>query len=250
MILLYRWRADGKQHVPRKGPLLVIANHQSFLDSTCVGCGLVPWVAAHVARSGLYKNRFFGWLIGNLNTIPIRSEDGDGDTSAMKEILRRLEGGHCVIIFPEGSRSTDGRMAPFKPGTALIIKRARCPVMPAAIEGAFDTWPRARKRPFLFGRRLAVKYAPPISAEELLRIGPRESLRVLERQIDAMRLEIRADLRRRTRGRFPPAGPGDGPSFPDPAAMPGAETPGSTTGQASPGQPPPVSSAAEPSHGS
>lgn len=221
MIVFYRWRAQGREHIPRKGPLLVVANHQSYLDSCGVGCALTPWVVAHVARSGLYRSRFFGWLIGNLNTIPIRSEDGEGDTAAMKEILRRLAAGHCVIIFPEGSRSIDGRMSPFKPGTALIVKRAACPVIPAAIEGAFDAWPRARKRPRLLGARLAVKFAPPISAEELVRIGPRESLRIIERRIDAMRLELRAELRRRSGGRFPPPGPADEPSF-EPLAEPSA----------------------------
>ena len=221
MILFYRWRADGKSVAPRKGPLLVVANHQSFLDSTCVGCGLTPWVCVHVARSGLYTNRFFAWLIGNLNTIPIKSESGEGDTAAMKEILRRLGQGNCVIIFPEGSRSPDGRMQAFKPGVALILKRANCTVLPAAVEGAFDAWPRARKRPYLFGRRIAVKYGTPVASEELLRDGPRNAMRRLEREIDAMRLELRAELRRRTRGRFPPAGPGDGASFeptPEPPA--------------------------------
>lgn len=220
MILFYRWRAYDKSVAPRKGPLLVVANHQSYLDSTCVGCGLTPWVCVHVARSGLYTNRFFGWLIGNLNTIPIKSESGEGDTAAMKEILRRLGQGNCVIIFPEGSRSPDGRMRAFKPGVALILKRANCTVLPAAIEGAFDAWPRARKRPFLFGQRLAVKYGAPVASEELLRDGPRRAMRRLEREIDAMRLELRAELRRRTRGRFPPAGPGDGSSFEPPGDEP------------------------------
>jgi 1-acyl-sn-glycerol-3-phosphate acyltransferase len=157
------------------------------------------------------------WFLRNLNTIPIKSESGDGDTAAMKEIIRRLGEGNCVIIFPEGTRSEDGRMGEFKPGVALIIKRARCAVLPAAIEGCFDAWPRTRKRPKLRGQRIAVKYGRAIPAEELLAGGARESLHRLEREIDRMRLELRAELRRRTKGRFPPAGPGDGPSFAPPA---------------------------------
>lgn len=213
MIVIFRWRAHDRHNVPKHGPLLVVANHQSYLDSTCVGCGLRPWVAVHVARSGLYKGGLFDWLIRHLNTIPIRSESGDGDAAAMKEIIRRLGQGNCVIIFPEGSRTHDGRMSPFKPGVALIIKRARCAVLPAAIEGGFDAWPRGRKGPRLFGPRLAVKYGRAIAADELLAEGARESLHRLEREIDRMRLELRAELRRRTRGAFPPKGPGDNPSF-------------------------------------
>jgi 1-acyl-sn-glycerol-3-phosphate acyltransferase len=220
MIVLYRWRAYDRHNVPRQGPLLVVANHQSYLDSTCVGCGLTPWVAVHVARSGLYKGRLVDWFLRNLNTIPIRSESGEGDTAAMKEIIRRLGEGNCVIIFPEGSRTHDGRMGEFKPGVALIIKRAKCAVLPAAIEGCFDAWPRTRTRPRLFGQRIAVKYGKAIPAEELLKDGARESLHRLEREIDRMRLELRGELRRRTGGRFPPAGPGDSPSFGEPAVAP------------------------------
>lgn len=213
MILFYRWRVTGRQHVPRAGPLLVVANHQSYLDSTAVGCGLTPRMAVHVARSGLYSRGLFSRIIAGLNTIPIKSEAGEGDTGAMKEIIRRLAQGNCVVLFPEGSRTLDGRMAPFKPGIALIIKRAGCPVLPAAIEGGFDTWPRGRNGPRLLGCRLAVKYGPPIPAAELLKDGTRGSLHRLEAEIDNMRLEMRSDLRRRTRGRFPPAGPADAPSF-------------------------------------
>lgn len=215
MILLYRWRAVGRENVPSAGPLLVVANHQSYLDSTCVGCGLTPRVAVHVARSGLYTRGVFSRIIAGLNTIPIKSETGEGDTAAMKEIIRRLGEGNCVVLFPEGSRTMDGRMAAFKPGIALIIKRAGCPVLPAAIEGAFDAWPRGRKRPRLRGCRLAVRYGKPIDAADLLKHGTRGSLGRLEREIDAMRLELRADLRRRTKGKFPPPGPGDAPSYPD-----------------------------------
>lgn len=217
MIVFYRWHSVGRQNVPPSGPLLVVANHQSYLDSTCVGCGLTPRVAVHVARSGLYKRGFFSWLIARLNTIPIRSEGGDGDTGAMKEIIRRLAEGNCVILFPEGSRSEDGRMAAFKPGVALIIKRAGCPVLPAAIEGAFDAWPRGSKAPRLFGHRLAVKYGTPIPAAELFKDGTRGSLHRLEREVDTLRLDLRGSLRQRSRGRFPPGGPGDSPSFAAPA---------------------------------
>lgn len=213
MILFYRWRVEGRNNVPRSGPLLVIANHQSYLDSTCVGCGLTPRVAVHVARSGLYTRGLFSRIIAGLNTIPIKSESGEGDTAAMKDIIRRLGEGNCVVLFPEGSRTLDGRMAPFKPGVALIIKRSGCAVLPAAIEGAFDAWPRGRKGPKLFGRRLAVKYGQPISAQELLKDGTRGSLVRLEREIDAMRLELRAGIRKRTRGKYPPAGVGDGASY-------------------------------------
>jgi 1-acyl-sn-glycerol-3-phosphate acyltransferase len=92
----------------------------------------------------------------------------------------------------------------------LLIKRSNAPVVPVAIEGAFDIWRIGQKLPHLRGR-LAVQAAPAISAEDLLKDGPDAGLERLKRIIETMRLELRAHLRRTTRGRFPAPGPGDVP---------------------------------------
>lgn len=205
--VFYRVRHSGVEHVARKGPLLIIANHQSFLDPPLVGGLLWFRHTDFIARAGLFKFKPFGWLIGALNSIPV---SGDGnDTAAMKEALRRLALGRCVILFPEGSRSPDGAMRPFKRGIALLVKRAKCPVVPAAIEGVHDAWPRDRATPYLFGKRIAVKYAEPIEHADLMKDGADAALRRLEVQIDAMRLELREELRAHSNGAYPPPGPGD-----------------------------------------
>lgn len=211
--IFYRLRFSGLENVPRRGPLLIIANHQSFIDPPLVGGEMWFRHTDFIARAGLFKFKPFGWLISALNSIPVTGEGND--TAAIKEALRRLEMGRCVILFPEGSRTADGAMRPFKRGIALLVKRARCPVIPAAIEGVHEAWPRARSRPFLFGKRVALKYGKPIPSDELMADGPDAALRLLEVQIDAMRLELRAQLRARSEGNYPPPGPGDLPYDPD-----------------------------------
>jgi 1-acyl-sn-glycerol-3-phosphate acyltransferase len=220
--LIYRTRWEGRDRVPATGAVLIVANHQSFLDPPVIGGGIANRDIDFIARAGLFRFRAFGWLIAALNSVPI-SESG-GDTAAMKEALRRLGMGRAVLIFPEGSRSPDGAMREFKRGIAVLVKRARCPVMPAAIEGAHDAWPRGRPYPRLLGCRLAVQYGEPIDHDELMADGSDQALRRLEREIDAMRLKLRAELRDRTGGRFPAPGPGDEPRF-------GGSSPGREAGE-------------------
>lgn len=202
----YRMRADGYERVPAEGPALIAANHQSYIDPPAIGCVVRHRQLDFVARGGLFRFKPFAWLITQLNSIPLR--ENEPDTAAIKEILRRLEQGSVVLIFPEGSRTEDGAMTPFSRGVSVLVKRSKCPVIPAAIEGAYDVWPRARRLPKLTGR-LAVRYGTPIPHDELFADGPDAALRRLEREIDAMRLQLRAELREATRQRFPAPGPGD-----------------------------------------
>lgn len=209
LTVFYRYRRYHFDRIPRTGAVLIAANHQSHLDPPAVGvCN--PYRPTHfLARAGLFKNRVFGWLIGALNSVPIKEESGD--LSAIREILERLKQGVPVLVFPEGSRSPDGAMHEFKRGIALLLKRARCPVVPVAVEGCFDAFPRSRLLPRFWGARIASMVGHPIDPDELLKDGPEEALRRLEREIDAMRLELRAKLRVSTSGRYPAKGPGDQP---------------------------------------
>lgn len=215
--LCYRPFHKGVEKVPARGAFLIVSNHQSFFDPPLVGGLITTRHTDFIARAGLFKFKPFGWLIAALNSIPVA---GDGnDTAAMKEALRRLALGRCVILFPEGSRTPDGAMRPFKRGIALLVKRAKCPVMPAAIEGVYDAWPRRNARPYFFGKRIAVMYGDPIPHDDLMKDGPDAALRRLEVEIDRMRLILRAQLRERTGGTLPAPGPGDEPYDPDAAAV-------------------------------
>ncbi len=167
--VVYRAEVVGHEKVPASGPLLIAANHQSFLDPPAIGCFVRTRHLNFVARGGLFGFAPFAWLISLLNALPIR---GDGsDASAIKETLRRLAQGRAILIFPEGSRTPDGKMHDFKRGVALLVKKARCPVVPAAIEGAYEAWPISRGVPRLMGQRIRVVYGDPIAYDDLMKDG-------------------------------------------------------------------------------
>ncbi|MBS0189633.1 MAG: lysophospholipid acyltransferase family protein [Phycisphaerales bacterium] len=208
-ILAYRVRVRGARNVPPRGPVLLASNHQSFLDPPLVGSFVRPRHLSFVARVGLFQFGPFGWLISALNSVPINDEAGDA--GAIREILKRLGAGHAVLIFPEGSRTTDGGQKSFKRGVALLVKRAKCPVVPVAVEGCFDAWGPGRKLPSLIGHRVAVTYGRPIPYDELMKDGAQGALDRIAREVDRLRLQTRSDMRRATRGTYPSRGPGDQP---------------------------------------
>ncbi len=160
--LMFGLRVHGKQHIPKTGGVLILANHQSYLDPVLLAVQLNRPVS-FLARSGLFSNRFFAWLIRSLNAFPVRQ--GAGDVGAVKESIRRLQQGHMLVIYPEGSRTEDGELQPIEAGAALIVRRAGVPVVPAVIEGSFAAWPRGRKlfRP----ARIEVLYGPPLQTDGL-----------------------------------------------------------------------------------
>ena len=163
--LCYRFRGWQVHNVPRTGPVLLVSNHQSFLDPIVVG------LAAHhrqfyaMARATLFDHPLFSWLIRSLNAVPV--EQGEGDIKAMRACIDVLKRQHALLVFPEGSRSDDGMTQDFLPGTMLLIKRARPQVVPVALQGPFDVWPHFRTAPKPFGR-IGVIYGEPIAAETLI----------------------------------------------------------------------------------
>jgi len=198
---LFRHRGRGVDRVPRTGPLLIVANHQSFLDPPAIGCVIDGRQLDFVARASLFKAAPFATLLRAVHAFPI--DHHHADPAAMRAILERLSKGRAVLIFPEGTRSEDGSVSDFKRGIALLIKRAKCPVLPAAIEGAFDAWPRTARRPACFRCPIEVAFGECIEADALLASGPDAALERLQREVDTLRRDLHASIRRRTKGRLP-----------------------------------------------
>ena len=132
-------KAYGKKNVPSDGGVLLLANHQSFLDPVLVGVKLNRAVS-FLARSTLWKGPF-GKLITALNAFPVKQ--GRGDLGAMKQSIAILQAGRALLVFPEGTRTKDGEMEPLASGISLLIRRAKVPVVPVAIDGAYHAWPRS-----------------------------------------------------------------------------------------------------------
>lgn len=191
MYSVYRCRVFGLENVPQVGGMLIASNHQSYIDPPGIGC-LPRRRLSYIAQSGLFKFKLFGWVIEALGSVAIRQDSGDA--GAIKEVIRRLEMGDAVLIFPEGSRCETGEMETFKRGVALLVKRAKVPVCPVAIEGAFAAWPRQRTLPRIWGQRVWVRFGQPISYEELMKDGADGAMVRLKDEIAILQRELRSAM--------------------------------------------------------
>ncbi|MFO0829017.1 MAG: lysophospholipid acyltransferase family protein [Phycisphaerales bacterium] len=209
LMLWHRLRVVGRERVPDSGPLLFISNHQSFFDPVINGAAVADRQFSPIAREGLFKVPIFGAMIRSWGALSVSGNGGDA--SAIRVALGELQAGRCVLIYPEGSRSPDGRTQAFERGVLLLQRRAKANVVPMGIDGAFDVWPRSRALPSLRGR-IEVHVGELIPAERLAKLSADEAMTLLHSTVEALRLEARASLRARTRGRWPKPGLDDRPA--------------------------------------
>jgi 1-acyl-sn-glycerol-3-phosphate acyltransferase len=170
-VAVFRIRVFGREHVPARGGVLVVSNHQSHLDPILVGLACDRRLN-YVARDTLFGFAPFRWLINSLDAIPIDRE-GIG-LGGLKESLRRLRDGELLLIFPEGTRTRDGEVGRLKPGFLALARRAKVPLLPVGLDGSYESWPRRNllPQPALIQIRFAAPLAPEVmsgmSDEELL----------------------------------------------------------------------------------
>ncbi len=174
--ILYSLRVFGREKVPLEGPVLLLSNHQSFLDPVLCAVGLNRGVN-FMARDSLFTNPLFGRYISALNAFPVKR--GHADVAAIKEILKRLKKEQMVLLFPEATRTHNGRIRPIKSGFELISRRSGAAIVPMVIDGAFEAWPRQNPLPSL--GRVYVQYDDPITPGEQKKLGKDVVKRVNQR---------------------------------------------------------------------
>ncbi len=185
-VWFFRLRVAGRENWPVEGGALICANHQSYFDPPLVGL-TCPRRLTYLGRTTLFENRLLAPVITFLDTIPIDREGGG--LAGLKETLRRLKGGDMVLIFPEGTRTRDGRLQPLKPGFCSVARRSRVPLVPVALDGAYDAWPRTSPLPR--GGRLAVVIGRPISVGEVAELDDQQLVAELGRRMEACLAEAR-----------------------------------------------------------
>ena len=167
--LLFWYSVTGRENIPKTGGVIFSSNHLSYLDP-------VLWIIVirrrirFMAKQELFKNPLLGWFLRRMDVFGV--ERGSGDMAAVKTAIRVVRNGEILGLYPEGTRSKDGKPGRAKTGVALIAKAAKCDVVPAAVIC------RGKLRPF---KRIRLVVGKPVSYQEIIDRAPdnsRESLRV------------------------------------------------------------------------
>lgn len=154
--LCFRHRTLHRELLPESGGALIVANHVSYLDPVVVGIAFRKPIF-YLARKSLFKG-FLGWLLPRIQVLPV--DRGKGDLGSMKRILSLLKEGNRVLIFPEGTRSTDGELQAAEAGIGFILAKCDVPVIPVRIFGAFECFPRGSSWPR--PGRITIVPGPPV----------------------------------------------------------------------------------------
>src|SRR5665213_3949358 len=149
----FRWRVFGVENVPQTGGVILASNHASFLDPPLVGSGL-PRDINYLARESLFRFPGIGALLRSWNSVPV-DRDGGG-AKGLKVILDRLLAGGGIILFPEGTRTKDGKLQRARSGIGLTVIKSDAVVIPVRTFGTFECYNRKIK--FHLPKQLAVKY--------------------------------------------------------------------------------------------
>jgi len=153
----FRWRVYNPERVPLTGPVILASNHASFIDPPLVGSGLRRDIN-YLARESLFRFPGIGALLRSWNAVPVDREGGGA--RGLRAILDRLHAGGAIILFPEGTRTKDGRLQSARSGIGLTVIKSEAPVVPVRVFGTFEAFNRTMKFPR--PRRITVKYGLPM----------------------------------------------------------------------------------------
>ncbi len=163
--IAYSVKYEGKENIPKDTNAIYTANHRTNADPPLVGVG-VPKKSSFMAKEELFKNKFFGFLLRNLGAFPVSR--GKGDTAVIDTSVERLNKGDSLLIFPEGTRSKDGKVHKGHSGAAVVAARTGKPIIPVGV---------------IFGDKLGfrtkitIKYGTPIDINEYVEVSDTPSTR-------------------------------------------------------------------------
>jgi 1-acyl-sn-glycerol-3-phosphate acyltransferase len=153
----FGWRVCNPERVPESGPVILACNHASFLDPPLAGAGLKRPIS-YLARASLFSVPVLAAILRSWEVIAVDRDGGTG--GGFKAILERLEGGRAILLFPEGTRTLDGRLQPARSGIGLAVIKSAAPVVPVRVFGTFEAYGKHRSWPR--PRQLTVKYGRPM----------------------------------------------------------------------------------------
>lgn len=195
----FRWRYEGLERVPREGPLLIAANHISYLDPLAMGLMLVRIGRRprFLAKSELFRNPVLAAVLRGARQIPV--ERGSGSASPLRSAVQALRRGEAVVVYPEATVTRNADFTPMrgKTGVARLAVESGTPVLPIAVWGSAPVWQRGRRRDLRFGRPIWMKVG---EFRDLATFGDLDDLTAMRSATDAVMDDLSglvADLRRR-----------------------------------------------------
>lgn len=157
--IAFNFHYEGRKNIPKKTPVIYVSNHRTNADPPMVGAG-VRGVSLFMAKEELFKNKFFAWFIRSLGAFSVSR--GKGDWAAIDTAVECLNSGRSLVIFPEGTRSKDGKVHKGKSGAALIAAKSGRQIVPVGI--VFGEKMR-------FRCKITVKYGKPTNTADYCEIG-------------------------------------------------------------------------------
>ncbi len=176
--ILFGFIVRGAEKVPRRGGLIIACNHISEMDPPVLGFS-IPRTFAIMAKVELFKHRFGDFFLGKLNAFPVNR--AGIDTKALRTAIEFLKEGEAVIIFPEGTRSHDGRLLPAKLGISLIASASGAPVLPAFIWGTDHAMDALTRK----GKPFSVSFGRLIPSRKLMEIKKNEGKKAVAETVIA-----------------------------------------------------------------
>ena len=161
--LVVRIRVEGREHVPEDGPVILAANHRSFLDSMFIPL-VVRRRVTFVAKAEYFDDPKTAWFFRGVGQIPIRREGGSASQGALTAAAEVLAEGGVFGIYPEGTRTRDGLLHRGHTGVARLALQADAPIVPVGLVGTDEVQPVDRRLP-RFGRTVVVRFGAPIDME-------------------------------------------------------------------------------------
>jgi len=153
----FRARMYNAERVPSSGPVIIASNHVSFLDPPLVGSCLHRGIS-YLARDTLFRYPGIGWLLRKWESVPVDREGGGA--AGLRAILDRLLAGGGIILFPEGTRTRDGKLQPARSGIGLVVIKSTAPVVPVRVFGTYEAFGRHVRFPRPL--QVTVKFGAPL----------------------------------------------------------------------------------------
>jgi 1-acyl-sn-glycerol-3-phosphate acyltransferase len=182
----YRIRVEGREHLPKRGAVIVAANHRSFLDSVFIPL-LIRRRVTFVAKAEYFDSWKTAWLFRALGQIPLRREGGSASEGALLAARDVLEGGGVFGIYPEGTRTRDGVTHRGHTGVARLALQTGAPIVPVGLIGSDECQPTDKKLPRLF-KRVTIRFGEPILPQRYA--GREDDALALRQMTDELMFEI------------------------------------------------------------